>query len=1268
MSVTTPYGTGSRPGFTWLPLPTITSFTPTSGGTGTVIAISGTNLTGATAVSFGGVAATSFTVVSAELINAVVNTGASGKVSVTTSFGTAEKAGFTYIAAPVITSFTPASGETGTTITITGSNLNSVNGVQFGGEAASAFTIVNSTTIRAFVGTGASGNITVLSPYGNSSLPGFTYVSRPIITSFTPTSGPMGGTVTITGKYFSDATEVYFSGVEAESFTIVNDNTIIAVTGLGNSGGITIINPIGSGFSTDDYTFLYPAPTFSSFTPATGAQGAQVTITGTNFIPGRTSVSFGNVHASVVVNSPTSITATIGAGASGDVTISTPGGHASLPGFVFIKPPPLIESVVPFNAVKGVAVEIYGKRFTGATAVSFGGVPASSFTINDDTYITAIVGAGATGDVAVTTADGTGTVAGFGYGPIITSFSPTSGGPGTVVEITGTGFVNVANLYFGPELAKFFVVNSSTSITATVGAGSSGFVSIITFGRVNGHKDGFTFISPNTIINSVTPAVGSAGSTVTIIGSGFSGATAVSFGGVAASSFTVNSPDSITATLGGGATGDVIVNSPSGADTLAGFVYSTAPIITGFSPGAAMAGATITISGSNFIPLTSGNIVYFGGIKARVTAAAANSLTVEVPTGAPYDYISVTKNGLTAYSQKKFNKLFLATGTLDINSFETKIDSASGPSPKNVTTADFDLDGKADVVVCHSGNSIGTNFITVYKNNGTSLTISFLPKQTIPDPQGAGPLNSVTGDLDGDGKLDLIVGDAYDGHHVSVFKNTSTGNAISFGDEIPLIGHGLDANYVACTDIDMDGKPDIICVAAYGAQSAAILRNTSSGGTLSFVKHLIPAGAFPQGVTVADLDMDGKPDLIFPSGDNFYTNSASIVRNISTPGNIAFEPRISVSTGTYPRGVVVGDIDGDGRNDIIISADITNTLSVIRNLSAPGTIVMDNKKDLLSFTAPHGMAIGDINGDGKPEVLSATTGGSKISLYPNNSSPGNISFGEKIDIQTGSKPRSISIADLDSDQRPDIVVANTESGTVSFIRNKISAVSLTSISPVTGIAGTVVTVKGMNLSSASAVSIGGVAAASFTVVDAETITAVVAAGATGSVSVTTSYGMVMLGGFTYIGVPAITSFTPDTAGTGMQVTIRGRNFTGTTAVLFGGVTGTFSVLNDTTITAFVATGATGIVSVTTPGGTATLGGFVFGNKVTGVIDPSNANSKELTANPNPSHDILIINHPASVKNARLRFIDVLGRDVKTVIPIRNSSKTETLYGDRKSVV
>ncbi len=147
--------------------PTVVSFSPTSGPVGTVVTITGVNLTGTTSVQFSGTSASNpvsatFTVVNSTTITATVPTGAqTGPITV----GSAVSSGsFTVIPVPTLTSFTPPSGPVGTLVTITGTNLNVVTTVRFNGTAA-AFTVVSPTTITALVPPGAtSGPISLLAP------------------------------------------------------------------------------------------------------------------------------------------------------------------------------------------------------------------------------------------------------------------------------------------------------------------------------------------------------------------------------------------------------------------------------------------------------------------------------------------------------------------------------------------------------------------------------------------------------------------------------------------------------------------------------------------------------------------------------------------------------------------------------------------------------------------------------------------------------------------------------------------------------------------------------------------------------------------------------------------------------------------------------------------------------------------------------------------------------------------------------------------------
>ena len=148
--------------------PTITSFSPTSGGAGTSVSIVGTNFTGAMSVTFNNVAATSFTVNSPTSITATVPaTATTGPIRVTTPNGTAISAtNFTFIPAPTITSFAPGSGEVGDSVVITGTTFTGATAVAFNGTAAT-FTVNSPTQITTTVPAGASsGPLSVTTPAG----------------------------------------------------------------------------------------------------------------------------------------------------------------------------------------------------------------------------------------------------------------------------------------------------------------------------------------------------------------------------------------------------------------------------------------------------------------------------------------------------------------------------------------------------------------------------------------------------------------------------------------------------------------------------------------------------------------------------------------------------------------------------------------------------------------------------------------------------------------------------------------------------------------------------------------------------------------------------------------------------------------------------------------------------------------------------------------------------------------------------------------------
>ena len=402
--------------------------------------------------------------------------------------------------------------------------------------------------------------------------------AAPTISDFSPKSGPVGTTVVITGTNFTGATEVTFWPNRSDPTFVVNGPTQITahVPANAHTGPISVTTVEGTATSTDDFVVTDTSgPSISSFSPTSGPVGTLVTINGSNFT-GATAVKFGNrAAASFTVDSSTKIFATVADGTqTGPVQVTTPDGTAtSARDFVVTAAgSPTITSFSPTSGSPGTIVTINGTNFTGANDVVFNLTDAATFTVVSSTQITARVANGTTtGFIKVTSPSGTATsptkftVPGT---PEITSFSPTSGSPGTSVQINGNNLTGATSVKFGNGSATFTVDNPNRITAIVPNSASTGPIRVTT---PNGTNQSTTNFTVGTVgITSFDPERGPWGSSVTITGTGFSGATAVRFGGTNASSFTVNSSTRITAVVANATvTGKIDVSVPTGTLTSA---------------------------------------------------------------------------------------------------------------------------------------------------------------------------------------------------------------------------------------------------------------------------------------------------------------------------------------------------------------------------------------------------------------------------------------------------------------------------------------------------------------------------------------------------------------------------------------------------------------------------------------------------------------------------------------------------------------------------
>ncbi|MBD2770197.1 IPT/TIG domain-containing protein [Hymenobacter sp. BT664] len=459
--------------FTVIPVPgpTITSFSPAGGLVGTVVVITGTNFTGATAVAFNGQPAASFTVNSPTQITATVAPGTTtGPITVTTPTGTGTSATpFVVASPPVVVSFTPSTGGAGTSVVITGTGFTAVTGVQFNGTYAPVFTVNSATQITVVVPPGAtSGPITVTTAAGTGvSVASFTVIPAPVISSFTPTIGPAGTAVVLTGNNFTGTTQVTFNGTVAPTFT-VNSPTQITVTvpAGATTGPITVQAAGGPGSSSTNFRVPPVNDLCANALPLLCGQ----TVTGST--EDVTATGDPTETCDEVVDAGGMFYTIMGNGQRITVSTCSPATDFDTKLFVFSG------TCGSYTCVGGNDDAASCSANSVASNVTFTSVPGTAYKV----FVTGWeVSKGAFSLSATCTA----------ILPAISSLSPTSGPVGTVVTITGTNFTGATGVSLnGSPITGFTVVNATT-ITFTVPTGATtGNIVVTTPG---GTSSGVTF-------------------------------------------------------------------------------------------------------------------------------------------------------------------------------------------------------------------------------------------------------------------------------------------------------------------------------------------------------------------------------------------------------------------------------------------------------------------------------------------------------------------------------------------------------------------------------------------------------------------------------------------------------------------------------------------------------------------------------------------------------------------------------------------------------
>jgi hypothetical protein len=650
-------------GFTYVVpgAPVLTDIVPDRGPEtgGTTVTITGDDFTGTTSVTFDGVEAEDFTVVSDTEITAITPPGTPGIVDVivTNGAGASAPLDFEFFDVTEIDSVTPAEGPEagGDDVVITGDCFTGATNVLFGTTPATSFVVVSDTVITAVTPAGVGVvDVTVVGAgdCGPGTIDdGYEYFAPPVVTDLDPTEGPeSGGTpVTITGEGFTGTTGVTFGGEPAE-FEVIDDETIEAVSPGGAPGTVTVeIEHPGGDVEAGEFEYLNE-PSVTTVDPRTGPEdgGTLVTITGEGFT-GSTGVTFGGVAGTefdVVDDTTITVLTPAGAPATVPIVVENPVADAAAGDFTYVAGTE-VTGITPGSGPEdgGNTVTIAGVCFTGATGVTFGGVPATSFTVVNDTTITAVVPAGTPGTVDVTVvgaaACGTDSLPdGYEYiaKPTVTAIDPTEGPEtgDTLVTIEGDGFTGTTGVLFGANPGTI-VTTTDNEITVRTPAGTPGDVTV-TVQHPGGDVEAGIFEYLNVPgITSLDPDEGpeDGGTVVTIIGEGFDGATGVTFDGEDGVDFEVVSDTEITVTTPAHApaTVPVVVLHPNGDSAAASFTYIEGTEIDTVTPpgGPEEGGTVVTLTGQCFTGATD---VLFGTTSATsFTVDSDTQITAVAPAG-----------------------------------------------------------------------------------------------------------------------------------------------------------------------------------------------------------------------------------------------------------------------------------------------------------------------------------------------------------------------------------------------------------------------------------------------------------------------------------------------------------------------------------------------------------------------------------------------------------------------------------------------------------
>lgn len=398
---------------------------------------------------------------------------------------------------------------------------------------------------------------------------------------------------------------------------------------------------------------------------------------------------------------------------------------------------------------------------------------------------------------------------------------------------------------------------------------------------------------------------------------------------------------------------------------------------------------------TNLISVRALNVVLLASIAAAVTGCHDDRYSVNVPPIQPYDV------------------------------------------PNSVVVADLDGDGKNDVAVAytHIDNSFpNAGYVSTVIQSHTSAG-TFL--KGVDTAIGNNPSIIAAGDLDEANGIDLVTANAYSNNVSVLLQSTTAGQFMSASNIMIGPSSTTTPNSVVTGDVNGDGLADIVVADLSITGNVYVLLQDAANHGHFLAPTTLSVGSPVSGVAIGDVNGDGLGDIVATSYDSTGTGHVSVfIQNTASHGT--FLTRVDYNAGAVPSAVKLADVNGDNKLDLIIAnrgtgyAGNSGVSVLLQNATTAGTF--NAATTYVTAAGSIDVAVGDLNGDGKPDLVLANLGGywtGSVSVLLQNPMQAGV-FNAATNYPGVYGPLGVAIGDLNGDGKPDIAIADGNRAAVMF--------------------------------------------------------------------------------------------------------------------------------------------------------------------------------------------------------------------------------------------